>query len=154
MVKLLAILLCLSLFYTLGCNKVVNITGEVAAIRKLDRSWQQALTSKDAATISNLYASDAVQMSANTPKVVGREAIRKWLDGWLPGPNVSTFAIDTIEVAASGEIAYDRGTFHFSADTPQGHVDDVGKYLTIWKKIGGEWKVIADIDNSDRPCSQ
>ena len=30
----------------------------------------------------------------------------------------------------------------------------VGKYLTVWKEVIGEWKVSADINNSDLPVSE
>ncbi|MEO8167416.1 MAG: SgcJ/EcaC family oxidoreductase [bacterium] len=117
-----------------GCNNGVNTQAEINTIRGLDRQWMDALAAKDAAAISSLYAADAIQMSANSPKVVGREAIHMWIEGWLPGQNTTSFAIDTIVISALGDIAYERGTFHFTAETPQGHTEDVGKYLTIWKK--------------------
>ena len=34
--------------------------------------------------------------------------------------------------------------------TPQ---TDAGKYVVVWRKVGGEWKAAADIFNSDLPAS-
>jgi ketosteroid isomerase-like protein len=74
---------------------------------------------------------------------------------WLPLPNVShEFAPEVIEVSASGDLAWDRGTFHSVMETPEGTVEDVGKYLMIWKKMDGEWKVVAECGNSDLPVAQ
>ncbi|HSS44188.1 MAG TPA: nuclear transport factor 2 family protein [Thermoanaerobaculia bacterium] len=73
-------------------------------------------------------------------------------DGSTP-QNVSvSFSPEVVEAAGSGDIAYDRGTYHFAVDGPTGRTEDVGKYLTVWRKIGGEWRVIADTANSDKPC--
>ena len=40
-------------------------------------------------------------------------------------------------------MALDRGTYRLGEDT--------GKYVVVWRKIGGEWKAAADIFNSDKP---
>ena len=37
-------------------------------------------------------------------------------------------------------------------DSPRGATEDVGKYLTVWKKVDGKWQVAVDAANSDRPC--
>jgi hypothetical protein len=37
---------------------------------------------------------------------------------------------------------------------PKGKVlTDTGKYVVVWRKVGGEWKAAADIFNSDLPAS-
>ena len=77
-------------------------------------------------------------MPANSPIIVGRKAIHQWYSEWLLDPNVSnTFTAEVIEVAASGDLAYERGIYHVVMDSPEGRIEDVGKYVLIWKKIGG-----------------
>lgn len=48
----------------------------------------------------------------------------------------------------------DIGAYDFTSTTPKGPVTDHGKYLVAWKKVKGEWKVGADIFNSDLPVQQ
>jgi hypothetical protein len=36
-------------------------------------------------------------------------------------------------------------------ETPDGPVEDMGKYLVIWRKIDGEWFVAAIAVSSDAP---
>lgn len=80
----------------------------------------------------------------------GHEAIREWFGAWLPDPNVTnSFKPEVIEVVASGELAYERGTYEFAIGTEAGRIEDIGRYLVIWKKIEGEWKAAVDISNSD-----
>ena len=62
-----------------------------------------------------------------------------------------TFATTDVQVASSGDLAYERGTYKFVTNGPKGHTEDVGKYVTVWKRIGGQWKVLADMNASDQP---
>ena len=67
----------------------------------------------------------------------------------LPGFALS-FTPTKIEVAKSGDIAYDVGTFELKTTDPQGKlVSEAGKYVVVWKKQNGQWKAVADIFNSD-----
>jgi len=128
----------------------VDLNAEALNIRELDRQWLAAFQEKDMEGAVRFFARDAVLMPAHTPAIVGREQILAWFESWLQNPTVSsTFAPDVVEVAASGDLAYDRGTYHFTSDTAEGRVADSGKYLIVWKMIDGEWKAIFDISNSD-----
>ncbi len=136
-----------------GCSQteVVDVEAESAAIRELGRQWRDALTANDFDAILGFYAETAMEMPANTPIVVGHQAIRAWYESWLTTEVVNIWTTEVIEVAASGDLAYERGTYDFSMDAPDGPIKDVGKYVLIWKKIGGQWKAIIDISNSDLP---
>jgi ketosteroid isomerase-like protein len=137
-----------------ACSRTprVDLTAEREAIRDADRRWVGAETAKNIDAIVAFYAADAVEMADNTPLIRGRDAIRQWYETWLTPAGVSmTFASDTVVVAASGDLAYDVGTYHFRTVGRTGNVDDVGKYLTVWKKVDGEWKVAVDMGNSDLP---
>jgi uncharacterized protein (TIGR02246 family) len=126
------------------------VNAEMLEIRELDRLWLVAFSEKDIEGAMQFFAPDAVLMPAHTPSIVGKESIQAWFESWLPNPAVSsTFVPDEVEVAASGDLAYDRGTYEFTMDTPEGRIRDSGKYLIVWKIIDGEWKAIVDISNSD-----
>ncbi len=49
-------------------------------------------------------------------------------------------------------MAYDYGWYTFAFDTDNGRVTDKGKYVVVWKKIGGTWKIKADIFNTNLPA--
>lgn len=141
---------------SLGCGggSTVDLRAEEEAIRRLDRQWQAAVDARDVAAAAAFFASDAVLMPANGPMIVGREGIEAWFSEWLPVPEISNaFEPDQIEVAASGDLAYDRGTYRFVMDTPEGRAEDVGKYVVVWKKIDGEWRAALDMSNSDLPLA-
>jgi hypothetical protein len=37
-------------------------------------------------------------------------------------------------------------------ESPEGHIEDEGKALSVWQKINGEWKVVAISYSSDKPA--
>ena len=142
---------------SLGCWRAtqVDLQAEAATIHALSRQWQAAVNARDLDACLEFYAPGAVEMQPNSPAIMGLPAIRAWFETGLLQPGITnSFAPDTIEVAASGDLAYDRGTYRFAMETPSGRVEDVGKYLMIWRKIDGEWKVEVDISNSDQPLSE
>ena len=123
-----------------------------SAIHAVNRQMEQAVASKNADAVVNLYTTDAVFMPPNTPALRGHAAIRaNWAEA-VGLPNVSLRLTPTrIDVAASGDLATDVGTYTFSYTGDQGPVNDRGKYMTKFIKVGTDWKISSDIYNSDVP---
>lgn len=123
---------------------------DAQAIQTIHEEWADLIAEKDSAAIGALYAEDAVLMAPGEATVEGADAIAaRWarqltLDGF-------DFSLtpQQLVVSASGDLAHDRGSYDFAATLPQGAITDTGKYVLVWQKIDGEWKVIADIFNSD-----
>jgi ketosteroid isomerase-like protein len=152
---LLMLLACASIFL-IGCTQKppVDARTEADAIRSIERQWSDAMNAKDIDKILSLCGPDFTEMPANAPIVVGQQAMRKLLDEFLTGTKISWANLpESVEVAASGDFGYVRGTYRLSRETPGGHIEDVGKYVAIHRKIDGKWKVVVDIWNSDKPPS-
>jgi len=49
-------------------------------------------------------------------------------------------------------MAIQTGEYHFSGLGPKGDVEDKGRFLTVWKKVGGNWKVAHDIGSTTMPA--
>lgn len=152
MLSIRTAILFVSIILIIGCqnNPGVDIVAEANKIRQLDSLWLEAMVAKDIEKSAGFFASDGVLMPNQSASITGREKIQEWFGLWLPDPNVSsTFKPETIEVSASGDIAYDRGTFHYLMENKSYRVEDSGKYLIVWKKIENEWKAILDMSNSN-----
>ena len=131
----------------------VNTLNEAKAVQALSQEWLKAEIAKDIPTILSFYAEDAMEMASNTPVIIGKEPIQKWYETWLKPEGVSmTFATEEVRVATALDMAVERGTYHFVQNNASGQVDDTGKYVTVWKKVKGEWKVAIDTATSDLPC--
>ena len=132
----------------------VDAGADEQAIRGLVARWLELVKAKDAAGIAALYAEDGAVMPPNAPIGKGRGAIEQTWAAMMQTPGFDlTFVPDHIIVASAGDMALDRGTYTLAVapgGTPQ---TDTGKYVVVWRKVGSEWKVAADIFNSDRPVS-
>ena len=121
-----------------------SIAADEQTIRDTAERWVELIRSKDAAAIAQLYTEDGALMPPNMPIATGRPAIEQVWASMVQAPGFDlTFAPEQILVAASGDMALDRGTYRLGEDT--------GKYVVVWRKVGGEWKAAADIFNSDKP---
>jgi uncharacterized protein (TIGR02246 family) len=132
----------------------IDAGADEQAIRGEVDHWLELVKAKDAAAIAGLYAEDGAVMPPNAPIGKGRAAIQQTWASLMHTPGFDlTFVPEQIIVSSSGDMALDRGTYKL-AIAPNGTAQtDTGKYVVVWRKIGGEWKAAADIFNSDLPTS-
>jgi len=124
-----------------------------AQIKEMNTSWMAALKQRDFAAIEALYASDGLLLPPNAPPVEGPKAIADVWKSWSELPNVDiAFGTDRLEVSSSGDMVQDYGWYTFAFDTDNGRFMDEGKYIVVWKKVDGVWKVAADIFNTNLPA--
>jgi ketosteroid isomerase-like protein len=110
------------------------------------------MMAKDAEACAAFYADDGRIMPPNAPAAEGPKAIAEVWKGLFQLKDFSlTFEPSRIAVAGAADVAYDIGTYSLSFVGEQGPVQDRGKYVVVWKKVQGDWKVAADIFNSDGP---
>jgi len=124
------------------------------AIREINEQWLALIRDHDAAAVSNLYTADGAMMAPGAPIAQGQPALEKAWSGLMQMPGFGlTFEADQILVASGGDMALDRGTYQLSLDGPDGATKDIGKYVVVWRNVDGQWKVAADIFNSDGAAS-
>ena len=127
--------------------------GASAQINEIGMKWAAAFKQRDFATIEALYTSNGLLLPPNAAPVEGPSAIIEVWKSWGELPNVDfVFGANRIEVSASGDLAYDYGWYKFAFDTDNGRFMDEGKYVVVWQKVGGVWKVAADIFNTNMPA--
>jgi uncharacterized protein (TIGR02246 family) len=136
-------------------NRQQTAADHEGAIRVATDRWLGLIRQKDAAAIAALYTEDGALMPPNMPLAQGRAAIEQGWRNMMATPGFDlTFAPEQIVVAAAGDMALDRGTYRFTATGPTGPATETGKYVVVWRNVGGEWKAAADIFNSDGPTPQ
>lgn len=83
----------------------------------------------------------------------GPEAIRQFYAGLIQQlPRFGhQFEPEAITVAQSGDLAVVRGSYRFTADTLKPEQVQVGKCVGVWSRRGGDWRLVLNISNSDRP---
>lgn len=119
-----------------------------AAIHELGRQFSAAYVRGDVGAMTELYASDAVLFPEQSAPITGREAIRRY---WTPDPGrrVTRHVIIPTQITVDGRHAYDHGTFEIAGardGTAWGPFR--GKYVVVWRREGGSWRMHLDIWNS------
>ena len=116
-------------------------------------SYLKAVLAGDVGAVTANFDDDAILMLPNQPSLRGMVAIQHFYEGWCHGPMKPTaFTFDHIEAIASGDYAYDVGTYKLSMLAGPGrNIADNGKYTVVLKHSGGEWKIAYLIFNSDLP---
>ncbi|MEJ7811046.1 MAG: nuclear transport factor 2 family protein [Gemmatimonadaceae bacterium] len=126
----------------------IDVKAEEQAIRALSQQWLAADRIRDANAVMQNFADDAVTVYGGTLSA-GRDAIRKYREGEYAKvakerpdfrPSWETVAVG---VAQAGDMAYESGTYDDAWNGGKNH--ERGHYLTVWRKVGGQWKVARDM---------
>ena len=145
-------LIAAALLPALGCASSATMantstsSGLVAAERALhERSegLQAAETALDGNRAIAFWAEDAVVQPAGSPAITGRAAIGNLYHEFFTTMGVKELVgtPSRVEMARSGDLAYETGVNRIVIGTPKGDLLDMGKYLIVWKKINGQWYV-------------
>ena len=101
---------------------------------------------RDAAKVASFYAEDAVVMPPNAPPIEGRRAIQRDHERLFKESPPFELTATPLASETSGDLGYIRGEYVVRR---QGSPDVRGKYVEVWRRINGEWKIICDINNAN-----
>ena len=121
---------------------------EIRKIMKQAEFFSAAYVAGDYDKMVGVYTRDGKIMPPGAPIIEGHEAIRqRWV---LPeGVHVTRHKSTPVEVILTGDDkAYDAGYYEGTTRRADGSlVNWKGKYVIIWKKEDGQWKMLYDIWN-------
>ncbi|WP_222984853.1 YybH family protein [Flagellimonas meishanensis] len=120
---------------------------EKERILEATRIFSKAYMNGDYETIANSYTMDGKIFPNNADIISGRQAIKeRWMQG--AGAKILHHEIQPLEIKFFGDYAHDYGYFQGKTERKDGSVVDwKGKYVVIWKKEDGNWKMYLDIWN-------
>src|SRR5262245_57258285 len=91
-----------------------------AAIRSASKGWPASAQPKDHEKFTTYYADDAVLMIEGWPDFKGLPAIRDAVNGMMQDPNFAlSFDTTSVDVARSGDVAYEMCTYSFTISDPK-----------------------------------
>lgn len=120
---------------------------DIQAILKNIDAFSGFVMAGDIESIGQSYTEDAHILVNNRDIITGRDPIEAY---WTPGGTSRTVyhKIHPVEITVTGNTAYDMGRYEGKTRMQNGEeVSWKGKYVIIWKKIEGEWKIYIDIWN-------
>lgn len=138
--------LCVAVIAAIACAPPA--AQESSTLAAMDETWEQAYMSGDPAAVASIYSDDARLFPPNGEMTQGKEAVEA-VFGEMMAAGLG-IDLQTLEAMESGDLGYSVGTYELTG--PDGNVVDRGKYMDIFRKVGGEWKMTNDIWNSDMPA--
>ncbi len=124
----------------------IDLEAEEQAVRQINVRWLELYRAKDAAGIGALFVEDGWTLSGTNGLSEGRAAIvARNGEEFVNNPDASAdWGAKQVWVAASGDLAIERGWWTEDEDGPGGEEAIEGEYITFFVKIYGEWKILAD----------
>lgn len=132
-----------------AASQALDKQAEERAIRSQEQRWQESLRAGDSAAISGFYTDDGYYLPQDSDGYAGSKSVSaRWLGERRFGLTDLMREPKRIEVANSGDMAYEVGTYKVKWESKErGPGGAAGNYVTVWKKVGGEWKTAAYIWN-------
>lgn len=126
----------------------VDRSAEEQAIRRLSQRWLAAQRNKDVDALVANFADDAVAVYGGKlltgPAEIRRNYESDFASMKKERPDYSpSWQTTKVEVAQAGDLAYESGTYEDTWNGGKGR--ERGHYLTVWRKVGSDWKVARDM---------
>lgn len=121
-----------------------------ASIEAGNRQFETAVGRGDGAAVAALYTPTGQLLPANSAAVSGTASIQKFWQGVFDS-GIRGARLKTLEVHGQGDSASEVGEYELKDQA--GKVLDRGKYVVIWKRDGGRWKLHRDIWTTSQPAT-
>ena len=115
-----------------------------------NRRFMEAFGRRDADGVAQMYTSAAQLLPANSDFVAGASAVQSFWQGVMD-MGIREVILDTLELEPHDDTAYEVG--RYTLKVAGGQLADTGKYLVIWKRDGGSWKIHRDIWTTSQPAA-
>jgi hypothetical protein len=108
--------------------------------------FTQAHLTGDIALIDSMFAPDAKSYPPGAAAVAGLPALHDFTVEYLKA-GLTEFREETTDFYGNSEFVADAGTYVVTYG-PE-HVTERGKYLNVWKRVNGTWKIQSNMWNGD-----
>lgn len=130
----------------------IDLAAEEAAVRQVNVTWLERFRARDADGVAALFVEDGWTLGDDGLRE-GRAAIlADMAEEYEANPEATAdWGAKSVWVAASGDLAVERGWFEVDPDGAGEEPGDEGEYITILVKVGDRWMVLADAGASTLP---
>ncbi|MFT6882983.1 MAG: ketosteroid isomerase-like protein [Marinoscillum sp.] len=123
-------------------------TFDLSEVKKIidykTKQFTKAHITRDTAFLNNIFTSDAKILPPDMDAVAGRESISTLNQAWVDY-DIQVFDEVSNSYYGFDDFYIDEGTSYLLFGDS---IEDIGKYVNIWKKEAGEWKLHINIWNS------
>jgi ketosteroid isomerase-like protein len=120
------------------------VRAEISAVCVSDKALVEAESSRDLELAMSYMAPDVVLQPPGQAAVIGLEAVREFYAYWFSIPYKAIHVqAQSVSMSSSADLAYLVGESSIEMSGLQDGLHVPGKYLSIWRKIDGEWRLSA-----------
>ena len=140
-------------YYGIAQQAKTDLKADEQAVRALSMKWLDLWKKRDIPGLVALFVNDGVIYREHQEPSVGLTAIQtQFTKDFKENPKVvSNWTTDRVEIAGSGDLAVEYGSWNDVGTGPQGTGNEHGKYVTVYRKINNLWKVYSDCTVSTKP---
>ena len=125
---------------------VTDHSADTRAIIASDSAWMRNVIAKNVDSLMSFYAPEAVSYGFGAPSS-GTDQIRteytNMVKATITNPKIKP---GTVSFSDDGTMAFDHGIYSMTVKAPGAKAaNQSGAYLNVWKKINGQWKLMAEM---------
>ena len=125
-----------------------NINAMKKTIEEKNDAFAKAFVTGDSATVVNSYTKDGKIFPPNSDAVIGRSSIAGMISQYLKF-GIKKFHDETTALYGNEDNLIEEGNYFMGDD--KGNTIDKGKYIDIWRKVDGDWKIYSNMFNTSIP---
>src|SRR5687768_12757647 len=133
-----------------GCGGSDDDGDLAALISAANRSFESAFQAQSAPTLAGLYTTNGSLLPPGGEPVVGTTNIQAFWQAVM-NAGIRGARLNTTELTDCGDTAVEVGNYELLGAT--NNVLDRGKYVVIWRRQSGQWKLHRDIWNTSVPAT-
>lgn len=120
-----------------------------AQIAQANQTFEEAARRGDAERLASLYTLDAIAFPPDAPMVKGRQNIKELWGSVIRDMGLKSVNLKTVDLEVAGDTAYEVGEATLRLEPRGGQATNaVVKYVVVWKKVDGQWRLHRDIWNA------
>lgn len=121
-------------------------SADVHTIIASDSAWMRNVIAKNVDSLMTYYAPEAVSYGFGAP-ASGTDQIRTEYTNMVKSTiTIPKINAGPVSFSNDGSMAFDHGTYSMTVTPPGGKPSNsTGAYLNVWKKMNGQWKLMAEM---------
>ena len=151
-------------FYISSCKsnnseKLPNLEAEIQALDKqwaksfidsINMKFSEQIAAGDSSALASHYWPDAELLLDNSEVVKGNDILNAWGSAIRTGIKEMTFS--TTDITGSPALIIETGNYEMKDEKKS--LIDRGKYVVVWEKRNGDWKLYRDIGSTSMPAAK
>jgi len=130
-------------------NQALRTDSMKKIVTERNQVYDNAMIQGDSVNLVNHFTSDCVVLPPNGEQIVGKAAIIPAVLSFSK-MGIKKFTDETTRVLGEGGYIIEEGNYYFGGNNDV--MLDKGKYLCVWKKEEGEWRVCSNMWNTSLPA--